>query len=128
MDSTVFLLIQKPAYQALLFLLLTPLLILVIQPRSADMAWTIATIIFVLFLIVNAGMLWFDDKPWRYFLYSIGFSVAYLLIIGQIIEPLLKLMRLDDSGESAMAFLVIIYQPFALLLVMFAKWIITKWF
>jgi hypothetical protein len=128
MDSTVFLLIQKPAYQALLFLLLTPLLILVIQPRSADMAWTIATIIFVLFLIVNAGMLWFDDNPWRYFLYSIGFSVAYLLIIGQIIEPLLKLMRLDDSGESAMAFLVIIYQPFALLLVMFAKWIITKWF
>jgi hypothetical protein len=126
MDSTVYLLIQKPAYQALLFLLLTPVLILVIQPRSADMAWTIATIIFVLFLIVNAGMLWFDDKPWRYFLYSIGFSVAYLLIIAHIIEGLLKLMRLDDSGESAMAFLVIIYQPFALLLVMLAKWIVTN--
>lgn len=123
-----YLFIQKPAYQALLFLLLTPVLILIIQPRSEDKAWVIATILFVLFLIVNAGMLWFDDKPWRYFLYSIGFAVAYVLIISQIMEGLLKFMRLDDSGESAMAFLVIMYQPFALLLVMFAKWIITKWF
>lgn len=128
MDSNIYLLIQKPVYQALIFLVLTPILIFVFQPRSADKAWVIATLIFVLFLIVNASMLWFDDKPWRYFLYSIGFSVAYLLVISVIMEGLLKIMKLDGSGESAMAFLVIIYQPFALLLVMFAKWIVTKWF
>lgn len=128
MDWNLYLLIQKPAYQALLFLLITPVLIFVIQPRSADKAWVIASILFFLFLVVNAGMLWFDDKPWRYFLYSIGFMIAYLLIISLIMDGLLKVMKLDDSGESSMAFLVIIYQPFVLLLVILAKWAVTKWF
>jgi hypothetical protein len=128
MDWNAYLLIQKPAYQALLFSLLTPIFIFVIQPKSADKAWVIAVCIFVLFLIVNAGLLWFNDSPWRYFFYSIGFTVGYLLLIAIIMPALLKVMRLDGSGESAMAFLVLIYQPFALLLVMFAKWIVTKWF
>lgn len=128
MDTTMYLFIQKPVYQAILFLLLTPLLILIIKPRSEDKAWVIATILFVLFLIVNAALLWFDDKPWRYFFYSIGCSVAYLILISPLMEGFLKFMRLDDSGESAMAFLVIMYQPFALLLVILAKWIATKWF
>ena len=128
MDWNVYLIIQKPAYQALLFLLLTPILILVIQPKSADMAWVIAAYIFVLFLIVNAGLLWFDDSPWRYFFYSIGFAVGYLLFIAIIMAGLLRVLQLKGSEESAMAFLILIYQPFALLLVMLAKWITTKWF
>lgn len=128
MDWNVYLFIQKPAYQALLFLLLTPILIFVIQPKSADMAWTIAAYTFGLFLMVNAGLLWFDDSPWRYFFYSIGFAVAYLLLIAIIMPGLLRILRLESSGESAMAFLILIYQPFALLLVMLAKWIVTKWF
>jgi hypothetical protein len=125
MDWNVYLFIQKPAYQALLFLLLTPILILVIQPKSTDKAWLIAAYIFVLFLIVNAGLLWFDDRPWRYFFYSIGFAVGYLLIIAIIMQGLLSVLRLESSGESAMAFLILIYQPFALLLVMLVKWIVT---
>jgi len=128
MDSNVYLIIQKPAYQALLFLLLTPLLIFVIQPRSADTAWSIAAFVFVLFLIVNAGLLWFDDSPWHYFLYSIGCSLVYLLLISIIMPGLLKILTLKSSEESAMAFLVLIYQPFALLMVMLVKWIVTKWF
>ena len=128
MDWNVYLLIQKPAYQALLFLLLTPILIFVIQPKSADTAWLIAAYTFVLFLIVNAGLLWFDDSPWRYFFYSIGFAVGYLLFIAIIMPGLLKVLKLKGSEESAMAFLILIYQPFALLLVMLVKWIVTKWF
>jgi hypothetical protein len=128
MDWNVYLFLQKPAYQALLFLLLTPVLILVIQPKSADTAWVIAACTFVLFLIVNAGLLWFDNSPWRYFFYSIGFAVGYLLIIAIIMPGLLRVLKLESSGESAMAFLVLIYQPVALLLVMLVKWIVTKWF
>jgi len=128
MDWNVYLVIQKPAYQALLFLLLTPILILVIQPKSADMAWLIAACTFVLFLIVNAGLLWLNDSPWRYFFYSIGFTLGYLLLIAIIMPGLLRVLQLKDSGESAMAFLILIYQPFALLLVMLVKWITTKWF
>jgi hypothetical protein len=128
MDWNVYLFIQKPAYQALLFLLLTPILIFVIQPKSADTAWLIAAYTFALFLVVNAGLLWFDDSPWRYFLYSMGFAVGYLLLIAIMMPGLLRVLGLEGSGEGAMAFLILIYQPFALLLVMFAKWMVTRWF
>lgn len=128
MDLNVFVLIQKPAYQALLFLLLTPILIFIIQPKSPEMVWNIAAYVFAFFLIANAVMLWFDDSPWRYFFYSIGFTIGYLLLIAMIVQGLLKVLQLKGSEESAMAFLIIIYQPFALLLVMVAKWVVTKWF
>lgn len=128
MDWNVYLLIQKPAYQVLLFLLLTPTLIFIIQPKSADAAWFIAACMFALFLIVNAGLLWFNDSPWRYFFYSIGFAVVYLLVIVIIMRVMLSVLHLERSEESAMAFLILIYQPFALLLVMIIKWMVNKWF
>lgn len=127
MDFNLYLLIQKPAYQALLFLLLTPILVFVIQPKSADSAWLIAVYTFVLFLLVNAILLWFSDSAWHYFFYSIGFAVVYIVIIAIIMPVLLKILQLKGSGESAMAFLMLIYQPFALLLVMLIKWIVIKW-
>jgi hypothetical protein len=123
-----YLLIQKPAYQALLFLLLTPVLIFVIQPKSSEMVWNLSAYVFAVFLISNAVMLWFDDSPWRYFFISIGFAIGYLLLIAIIVQGLLKVLQLKGSEESAMAFLIIIYQPFALLLVMVVKWMVMKWF
>jgi hypothetical protein len=54
--------------------------------KGTDAAWLIATYTFTLFLVVNAGLLWFDNSPWRYFFYSIGFEVAYVLLIA-IIMP-----------------------------------------
>ena len=118
----------NPAYQALLFLLITPILIFAIRPKTTDAAWSIAAYAFALFLIVNAGLLWFDNSPWRYFFYSIGVAVGYLLIIAIFMPGLLRVLRLKGSEESAMAFLVLIYQPFALLLVMLSKWVVTTWF
>jgi hypothetical protein len=128
MDWPVFLFIQKPAYQALLFLLLTPVLIVVVQPKSAEIAWRIAVYIFALFLMVNAALLWFDDSPWRYFFLSIGCALGYILLIAIIMRGVITILQLKNSEESAMAFLILIYQPFALLLIMMAKWIMTKWF
>jgi bacteriorhodopsin len=128
MDWNVYLFIQKPAYQALLFLILTPILILVLQPKSAEAAWGIAAYTFVAFMIVNAGLSWFEDSPWRYFFYSVGFALVYILCIALVMAALVKVLRLKGSEESGMAFLVVIYQPFALLIVMLAKWIVTKWF
>jgi hypothetical protein len=119
--------ILKPAYQALLFFSLTPVLIFILQPKSSETAWVIAVYTFGLFLIVNAVFLWFDASPWRYFFYSIGFAVGYVLLIAVMMPVLLKVLQLKSSEESAMAFLILIYQPIALLLVMLAKWIVTRW-
>lgn len=127
MDLNVYLLIKKPVYQALLFLILTPMLILAYQPKNADKAWLIAAYLFIIFLAVNAGLLWFATSPWLYFFHSISFAVAYILVIAFLMPGLLKILKLEGSGESAMAFLMLIYQPIALLLVMLAKWIATKW-
>lgn len=128
MDWNVSLLLQKPAYQALLFIILTPLLIFVIRPKTADKAWSIAVYVFVLFLMVNAVMLWFAENPWRYFFYSIGFALGYILVIAILMRGVLRILKLKSSEESAMAFLILIYQPVALIVVLLAKWIVTTWF
>ena len=124
----IYIVIKKPAYQALLFFLLTPISIFLLQPKNADMAWLVAVYLFIMFLVVNAGLLWFDNNPWRYFFHSISFIVAYVLIIAFTMPGLLSLLKLKGSGESAMGFLFLIYQPAVLFIIMFAKWIATKWF
>lgn len=128
MDWNIYLLIQKPTYQALLFLVLTTILIFILQPKSADAAWVIAGNTFAVFLVVNAALQWVATSPWRYFFYSIGSGVGYLLVIAIIMSALYKILHLKGSGESSMYFLILIYQPFALLLVMLVKWMVTKWF
>lgn len=126
--NTYFSFAQKPVYQALFFLLITPVAILILRPANVDKAWVIALCTFVMFLIVNAAFIWFAERHWQYFFYSIGLAVGYVLLVSIFIPALIRLLRLEGSGESAMAFLVLMYQPFALLLVMFAKWIAVKWF
>lgn len=120
--------IIKPIYQALFFLLLTPISVLLFHPKNADNAWLIAAYHFIVFMVVNAGLLWFDDAPWRYFFHSIGFAVAYLLVIAIVMPILINQMQLKGSGESAMAFLLLIYHPIALLLIIMMKWAYFKWF
>jgi len=128
MDWNVYLLIQKPGYQALLFSLLTPILILISQPKSAETPWLIAVYTFAVFLLVNAAFLWFADNSWRYFFYSIGCALGYILFIAVIMPGVLRILRLAGEEGSAMAFLIVIYQPIALLFVMLAKWLFIKWF
>jgi hypothetical protein len=127
-DWNVYSLVQRPVWQAIFFVLLTPIVLLILQPKTADRAWVFAACTFIAFLVVNAALIWFDDRPWRYFFSSIGVAIGYLFAIAIVMSGLLKVMKLKSSGESAMTFLVIIYQPFALLLVMLVKWIAVKWF
>lgn len=128
MDWNVYMIIQKPAYQALFCFLLTLTLILVIKPKSADTAWLIAFYSYVLFLLINALVFWLVANQWHYFFYSIGYAVVFVLIVTLVMQVLLKTLKLESSQESAMAFLVIIYQPFVLLAMMFLKWVINTCF
>lgn len=73
-------------------------------------------------------MLWFTDSPWHYFFYSIGFALAYILVIAILMRGVLSILKLKSSEESAMAFLIVIYQPVALIVVMLIKWMVTTWF
>lgn len=69
---------------------------------------------------------WFFDNQWQYFLYAMGFSIAYILAIAIIMPILIKILKMEGSGESAMAFLFIIYHPVGLMVVMQAKWLYLK--
>jgi hypothetical protein len=126
MDWHNFLFILKPACQALLFVILTPVCIFIIKPKTADKAWTVATYLFAAYLIANAILIWFDENYWRYFFYSLGFFICYITLIATTMPALLRILRLRSSQESAMAFLIVIYQPFVLLFMLFVKWLVVS--
>ena len=120
--------IQKPLYQALLFTGITLLVLAVIRPQKADTLWTIAGALYGLFILTNAIAICFEANVWQYFFYSLLFSVLYLLVAAVIVSGFSKLLEVTGSGESGMIFLVIIYHPFILLLMIFMKWIYFKIF
>lgn len=126
MKEIIFATLQKPHYQALLLLLITIPILLLSSPKNADSAWFIAGYCYLGFIVLNIVVQWFSESQWQYFFYSIVFSIAYILAIAVMVPVLIKLLKLEGSGESAMAFLFIIYHPVGLLIVMFAKWIYFK--
>ncbi|MEQ8417104.1 MAG: hypothetical protein RIB71_21660 [Imperialibacter sp.] len=128
MGLTLFEWFQKPLYQLLFFIPLTFIVLVLVRPVKADNAWVISGIVYGCFLVVNTVLIGFADKPWYYFLISLGFSILYLITIGVLIPALIKVMKMEGSGESAMIFLLIIYHPLALMLMMFLKWAYFKVF
>jgi hypothetical protein len=128
MGLTLFDWLQKPFYQLLFFIPLTFVVLVIVRPVKTDNAWVIAGIVYGCFIVVNTVLVGFSDKPWYYFLISLGFSILYLLAIGVLIPGLIKVMKIEGSGESAMIFLIIIYHPLALMLMMFLKWAYFKVF
>lgn len=120
--------IQKPFVQVLFFILLTLLSIFIIGPKTADKTWTIAGVVFIGFMMVNAVFICTAYNSWSYFFYSVGFSVVYLLSIAVIVPALIKLLKIEGSAESAMIFIFIIYHPLSLLLMVFLKWAYLKLF
>ncbi len=117
---------NRPYFQALFFLLLTLLVLCVWRPKTANAAWMIAAFLFFFFLTANTVMLWFAANAWRYFLLSLGCSVGYVFLIGFLIQKLEPMLKFEGSGESAMAFLVVIFHPFAMLLLMLVKWLLKQ--
>jgi hypothetical protein len=121
-------LVQKPLYQALLFTGVTLLLFIIIRPQKTETLWTIAGAVYGLFILTNTIALCFEANVWSYFLYSMLFTVLYLLIAGVMVSAFSSMLKAEGSGESSMIFLVIIYHPFLLLLTIFLKWVYFKIF
>lgn len=126
MNESIINLIQKPLYQALFFIALTVPSLLLLSPRNANGAWLHAGYYYLGFIVINIVALWFSENQWQYFFYSMGFSVAYILVIAVIMPILIKILNLEGSGEGAMVFLFIIYHPVGLIIVMLAKWLYFK--
>lgn len=128
MIQTLFEILQKPFAQVVLFILLTILFVFIIGPKNADSTWNIAGIVFIGFMLVNAMFICVVPNSWSYFLYSLGFSVLYLLSIAILIPALIKVLKMNGSEESAMIFIFIIYHPAFLLFMLFLKWAYFKIF
>lgn len=120
--------IQKPLGQLVASLALTILALAILRPKNAETLWTFTGIIYVCFIIVNSLFVWKAEHQWLYFFYSVGCSVAYLLIVSGLTSAYSSLVNVHGSGESGMIFLVIIYHPFILMFVIFIQWFIIKVF
>lgn len=118
--------IHRPWYQALFCIVLMLVLVAIIRPDKEDSLWVIAGLSFVLFMLLNSAMIWASPTQWTYFFLSLLISVAYLFVANVIVTGYVSSFNVKGSGESSMIFLVIIYHPFALLLVMFVKWLYFK--
>jgi len=121
-----FQLIQKPIYQALLFVLLTIVFAFMLKPKSADKLWVICGLIYCAFILSNAVLSFWAVDVWPYFFVSLGCSLLYLAVIAVTVKVLMNILKLEGSEESAMVFLVVIFHPVALLLAIFLKWAFFK--
>lgn len=126
--DTLLSLIQKPLYQLIFFTLVTIVLLIIIRPGKTDTLWTIAGVLYALFILTNAVMVCFQVNVWPYFFYSLLFSVLYIFIAGGITSAYTGITNVEGSGESGMIFLVIMYHPFGLLIMIFLKWLYFKVF
>jgi hypothetical protein len=118
-------LLHQPPYQALLFLLLTLLIIPLIRAKSANAVWNLAGMLYVGFIFSNTVFFWFEDGTWAYFFISLGLSLAYILAAGILVPMLINALKISGSGESATIFVFIMYHPVILLLMILVKWIVT---
>ncbi len=118
--------IYRPVYQAILCIVLMLILCTIIRPTKVDTLWVIAGLSYIFFILPNSIMIWFTTTPWTYFFISLFVSVGFLFVANLIVTGCSSLFNAKGSGESSMIFLVIIYHPFALLLVILVKWLYLK--
>lgn len=115
----------KPYAHAIGFLVLNLLIFVLMRPRNANALYTIAGVVYVVFILTNSILIFFAPNTWSYFFTSLLFSVIYLFFVAPLCSLYIRIANLDGSGESAMMFLVIIYHPFALLVVIGLNWLIA---
>ncbi len=118
--------LTKPYSHCVVFLVLTFLILVLIRPKDANVMYTIAGVVYVFFILTNSVLIYFTENSWSYFFISLLFSVIYILAFSVLSSLYVRLADVDGSGESGMIFLVIIYHPVALLLVMGMKWLIAR--
>jgi hypothetical protein len=99
-----------------------------IGPKNAENTWNIAGFVFIGFMLINSIFISFTPNSWKYFFYSLGFSVLYLVSISVMIPAFIKILKIEGSAEGAMIFIFIIYHPVLLLFMLFLKWAYFKFF
>lgn len=96
----------------------------VFRPGSANAMWNTAGVLYIGFILANAVFLLFADGTRAYFFISLACSLAYILAAGILVSGLIRVLKINGSGESAMIFLSVIYHPVVLLLMVLLKWMI----
>lgn len=117
-------LLSRPLYQSIFFILITLIIAPFLKGKPANAFWNFAGVLYIGFILVNSVFLLFEESVWKYFFISLGLSVVYVLIAGTMIEFLIKLLKVEGSGESGMIFLFVIYHPVVLLVIIFGKWVV----
>ena len=117
--------LTKPYAHVVVFLVVTFVIFVLIRPREANALYTIGGVVYVLFILTNSGLIYFAPNTWTYFFLSLLFSVIYIVVFSFLSSMYIRLANVDGSRESGMIFLVIIYHPIALLLVVFVKWLVS---
>lgn len=118
--------LQKPVYQLAIIQLLSVLVIIIYRPNDVNSSWTVVGLFYVLFIMLNSVFIWSAPRVWVYFFTSLGLSMVYMLLAYFVVSLFNELMKIKGSGESSMIFLVIIYHPFSLLIVLAVKWLYTR--
>ena len=117
--------LTKPYAHVVVFIVLTFAILVLVRPRDANALYTIAGVVYVLFVLTNSVLIYFVPNTWTYFFMSLLFSVIYIVVFSFLSSLYIRMADVDGSGESGMIFLVIIYHPIALLLVVFVKWLVS---
>jgi len=120
--------ITRPFFQVIVFTLLSIVILPIARPKDANSVYTIAGIVYAVFIVVNSIIICFVPKMWPYFFYSMLFSIVYVLATAVIMSLYIDITKTEGSGETAMIFLIIMYHPLASLLVIFLKWAYLKIF
>ncbi|HTE41593.1 MAG TPA: hypothetical protein VK629_12225 [Steroidobacteraceae bacterium] len=120
--------IGRPLIQAVFFALLTMVIMPIVRPKITDSVYGIAGAIYAVFMLVNSIAICFAPKVWPYFSYSMLFSIIYIVVMFVVLNTYISVTKTEGSAESSMVFVVIMYHPFGLLLMIFLKWAYMKIF
>jgi len=124
MSSPLHLYLSAPYTHAVVFLLITAVLFVLARPGNANALYTSAGVVYAVFILVNSIMIYYAESIWTYFFTSLLFSIVYLVAVELICSTYVRIAKVAGSGESAMVFLIIIYHPIVMLIVLLVKWII----
>lgn len=120
--------IVRPYLQAIAFILVSVLALLIFRPREVNAVYTLSGVIYAVFIVVNCILLFFVPKVWPYFFFSMLFSVLYIIIVALLIELYVRIFSASGDGESGMIFLVVMYHPLAALLAILLRWAYHQFF
>jgi hypothetical protein len=120
--------LKKPVWQFIIFLLLTLITLIVIRPAGQESLWTAAGIIYGVFILSNSLMILNTKSPKQYFWISLGFSALYPLSAAAVVMVYGFIFSVNGPAESSMVFLIFIYHPFTLGLILLLEWIFVKAF